>query len=129
MAKAISLDKYVRGEFAELLDIEMEKVSVNIADPNTDAKKVRSITLTITIKPDDKRLIGDVSVLANTKLAPRKAIETRMVFGYDPVEKRGEYSELNAEILGQVNLDEVEEMAQSNMEKRQENLIDYRKAE
>lgn len=83
MAKIINLSEFADGAVAERFNIELRKVLENIADPNTDPKKARKVTLTVTLKADEQRDIANVSVQAKTVLAPAKQIETKIVMDYD----------------------------------------------
>ncbi|MGD6778815.1 replication terminator protein [Sutcliffiella horikoshii] len=83
MTKIINLSDFAEGAVAERVNIELQKALENLADPNTDPKKARTITLKITMKGDDKRDLANVTVTANTKLAPAKDIETRIVLDRD----------------------------------------------
>ncbi len=67
------------GAVLEALDIEVQKVLENIADPNTEAKKVREISLKIQVKPNEQRNMADVMVKTDCKLAPAAPIETSII--------------------------------------------------
>lgn len=45
------LEKFAGGSFSAQVNRELEKVTNNIQDPNTDATAVRKITVTISLKP------------------------------------------------------------------------------
>lgn len=47
----INLETFANGAFAEQVNRAMEEVAQNIQNPNTDAKKARKITITLTVKP------------------------------------------------------------------------------
>lgn len=83
MKKMIDLEKFADGAVAERFNIELQKVLENIADPNTDAKKVRKVTLTVSFKADDKRDVALVSVQAKSQLAPALEIETKILMDQD----------------------------------------------
>lgn len=72
------------GVADELFNREFKKVLENISDINTDAKASRSITLKITIKPNDSRENGDVSVKASSTLCPAKEHKTPIYFSQLP---------------------------------------------
>ena len=67
---------------SELFQRELEKVVLNIQDPNTSAKTKRSITLTVAFIPqknDRQSMALDVS--ADSKLAPQEGHSTLAYVG------------------------------------------------
>lgn len=68
----------------ERFDDELAKVFENIADPNTDPKAVRVITLRVSIKPDEDRRNLDVVIAAASKMAPTRVVKTFARFGIGP---------------------------------------------
>lgn len=46
--KHINIEQFSNGELTQQINREMEAVARNIADPNTEAKTARKITVTIT---------------------------------------------------------------------------------
>lgn len=100
----IDLEKFADGAVAERFNEELQKVLENIADPNTDAKKVRKLTLTVAFKADDKRDVVQVSVQAKTTLAPATNIETKLIIDH---EKTGKVigAELQSGVKGQAFID------------------------
>ena len=79
--ETVTLANLGGGAALELFNAELEKVLENITDPNTDPKAVRSITLKVTIKPDETRDLGDVGIQATSNLAGSRAYVTRLIFG------------------------------------------------
>lgn len=71
----IKLSNLSGGVADELFEREFTRVLENIADINTSGTKARSITITVTIKPTESRENGEVSIQAQSVLAP--AIEHR----------------------------------------------------
>lgn len=71
------------GALAEKLNIELQKLAANILDPNTEAKATRSVTVKITIKPNEKRQIGESDISVTSAPAPAKAIPTSFIFDWD----------------------------------------------
>jgi hypothetical protein len=53
MPISIDLNTFANGALAERANEELQKILENIADPNTDAKKKRKLTLTITLSADN----------------------------------------------------------------------------
>lgn len=79
----IDLSNFADGAVAERFNLELQKVLENIADPNTDPKKARKLTMTIMLKADEKRDIASVSIQTKTSLVPAKDIETKIVMDCD----------------------------------------------
>ena len=132
MAKGISLDKFAKGALKAQFNRELQKVTANVLDPNTSAKAKRTITITVSISPDDDREMGGVVIATKSTLCPVNAVNTKLVFGYDEVDREGVASELNAEMLGQVDMEEMEaEIQRRNAESEAEaaeKVIDLRGA-
>ena len=64
------------GGMVERLNEEIQKAVVNCLDINTEATKLRTVTLKIKIKPDKSRCFGEVSVETSSSLAPAAPIAT-----------------------------------------------------
>jgi len=71
--KAVDLLTVCKGAAVEKFQVEIERVLKNIADPNTDWRKKRKITLTFTFQPSDDRMGGAISVESDCKLAAHDA--------------------------------------------------------
>lgn len=104
-----SILEMAKGAITEQFDIEVGKVITNILDPNTEAKKKRTITLTVDFVPDDKRETVTITANAKSKLLPNNAIRTGLYIGADA--KTGELQavELVPNIPGQLALDGEEQ--------------------
>jgi len=76
MAKSI-LD-INNGMVIELADYEMKKILGNIADPNTDAKKKRKITIELGFTPNEDRSQIKVEIKTKSTLTPNKPAETTL---------------------------------------------------
>lgn len=86
--QSVSLANLAAGAAVELFDEELRKALANILDPNTEAESTRTITLKVTIKPNDLREMGAVAIEATSKLAPYKGTGTQIYIGSkgnDPV--------------------------------------------
>ena len=70
-----------RGGAVELFNDELQRVLANILDLNTEAKAVRTITLTVKIKPNEDRDMSLASVDVKSKLAPVKGTATVLYIG------------------------------------------------
>jgi len=77
----MDLSRLAEGAVQERINEELQKVAQNIMDPNTEWKKVRKVTLTISVSPDESREIGLVGIEAKSSLAPAKGIATTFMFG------------------------------------------------
>lgn len=81
--KMMSLDDVGHGSLREMFNIEMVKVARNIKDPNTDPKKPRKITMTVTFVPEESRQTSEIKVSAVSTLAPRLPFSSVMMIGQD----------------------------------------------
>jgi hypothetical protein len=71
------------GGVEEKLQFALKEVAENIADPNTDAKKARKITMTLTLKPNEARTISNVDIDVKTSLVAPKGISTTLMIDRD----------------------------------------------
>lgn len=65
-----NLETFAGGALSQQINRAIEEVAQNIQNPNTDAKAVRKITVTISFKSNDQRDFVTTGVQTNTKLAP-----------------------------------------------------------
>lgn len=110
MANIIDLNTFADGALSERANVELQKILENIHDPNTDAKKARKLTLTITLSADEKRDVVLTNVVAKTTLAPAKPIESKLIMDMD---NKGKITgaELKSGLKGQTYIDvETEEI-------------------
>lgn len=77
-----------QGGAVERFQDELTKVITNITDPNTPAKKARTVTLKMTIKPNEQRNMAEVIVATSSTICPANPIETSIYIGANP--KTGE---------------------------------------
>lgn len=77
----VSLQNLGGGAVAERFDLVLREVLQNILDLNTPAKQKRSITLTVTIIPNEDRTSGQVGIDLKSKLASIKPEATIIYFG------------------------------------------------
>ncbi|MBQ3230390.1 MAG: replication terminator protein [Clostridia bacterium] len=106
--KAISsLDDLMNGAAVERFNKCLKEVLNNIFDPNTDAKKTRKITMTLTIKPDKSRNSAKFYLDVRSGLAPIEPYEVNTMLSRDD---RGNVSaaEFGNQIPGQTSIDDVE---------------------
>lgn len=106
--KHINLEAFANGAFTEQVNREMESVTRNIQDPNTDAKKTRKITVTVTIRPNEKRNFSTISVEAKSVLAPSLGAVTAMTMGKDIRTGEVEAVEVGTgQIPGQISVNDI----------------------
>lgn len=77
----IDLNHFAEGALAARFNEELLKVLENIADPNTEPNKNRSITVTVNIHGDENRDVVNASVVAKSKLLPSKEVNTKILMG------------------------------------------------
>ncbi|WZL82658.1 hypothetical protein QBE53_05980 [Vallitaleaceae bacterium 9-2] len=107
MDNNITLETLAGGALAEQFDEEMKKVLENINDPNTDPNAKRSITIKVTLKPDDARNMANIDASCKSSLAPYKSIGTMAALG--KVEGEFVAQEFSRHAMqGQRTVDEVE---------------------
>ena len=94
--KHINIEQFSNGELTQQINREMEAVARNIADPNTEAKTTRKITVTITLKPNEQRDFITTSITTKSTLAPTLGAVTALAVG-----KRNQ-------IPGQMSMTDVE---------------------
>lgn len=78
-----SVLEMAKGAILEQTDNEMTKIMSNILDPNTDPKKARKLTITLTFKPDESREFVSLEAQAKSTIAPIMPIATRMILEAD----------------------------------------------
>lgn len=71
------------GRIVEKLNRELEKITQNIVDKNTDHKKERKITLTLSFKPNENRDFVTTKITTKTTLATEQGVETQILVGKD----------------------------------------------
>jgi hypothetical protein len=79
----LNFSSFAGGGVEEKLQYALSEVADNIADPNTDAKKARSITMKITIKPNESRMVCDADIEVKTSLVAPKGISTTLLIDRD----------------------------------------------
>jgi hypothetical protein len=81
MPKTVTLESLHDGAAGEMWAAALARVLENIADPNTDHKTKRAITLSFVFAADEERHVGDVQVSCQTKLAGMKGVQTVIFIG------------------------------------------------
>lgn len=84
MRQIIDLNTFASGALSEKVNIELQKVLENISDPNTDHKKARKVTVTMTLKANVSRNLASVLVDAKSTLTPAVGVESELMIDYTP---------------------------------------------
>ena len=75
----VSLLNLKGGAAVELFEIELNRVLLNILDPNTRPEAVREIVMKVKIKPDADRFVSQVSIECSSKLSSISSLSTQFV--------------------------------------------------
>lgn len=112
----VDLNQFAEGALAARFNEELGRVLENIADPNTDPKKNRKITVEVQVHGDDKRDVLNAAVVAKSKILPAKEVETKVMMGAD---NNGNVvgKELKSGVKGQMFLDGEGDVSQDDGEK------------
>lgn len=106
--KHINIEQFSNGELTQQINREMEAVARNIADPNTEAKTTRKITVTITLKPNEQRDFIATSITTKSTLAPTLGAVTALAVGKNLKTGEIEVGEIGNQIPGQMSMADVE---------------------
>lgn len=106
--KHINIEQFSNGELTQQINREMEAVARNIADPNTEAKTTRKITVTITLKPNEQRDFITTSITTKSTLAPTLGAVTALGIRKDIKSGEIEVGEIGNQIPGQMSMADVE---------------------
>lgn len=74
------LNMLLGGQANERWQDALDRLTRNILDPNTEAKRTRKVTLVITVKPNERRDGGEMSFDIKENLAPPKAVSQAVFF-------------------------------------------------
>lgn len=83
MEKMINLETLADGALAEKVNVALKEVLTNIADPNTEWKTKRKLTVDITFVAQEDRELALLDIQTKTKLAPPKSVGTKIIIGTD----------------------------------------------
>ena len=106
--KHINIEQFSNEELTQQIKREMEAVARNIADPNTEAKTARKITVTITMKPNEQRDFITTSITTKSTLAPTLGAVTALAVGKNLKTGEIEVGEIGSQIPGQMSMADVE---------------------
>ena len=79
--EGVTLDTLGHGALNELFAAELARVLANIADPNTDDKVKRVITIQVKFKPNRERDSAAIELVCGSKLAGIMTVETKVYMG------------------------------------------------
>ncbi|HIW72658.1 MAG TPA: replication terminator protein [Candidatus Levilactobacillus faecigallinarum] len=77
----VDLTELANGAIQEKLDHTMKDVMTNILNPNTDAKKKRKVTITLTMAPSENRDTLTLDAQVKATLVPENAATTTVLVG------------------------------------------------
>lgn len=83
MEYIVNLNEFAEGAAAEKFNREMQRILENIADPNTDPKKKRTLTMTVTLTADDARDVVSTDVQVKSKLVPENSVGSKLLIDVD----------------------------------------------
>ncbi len=104
----VNLETFAGGALQEKFDDAMEKVLVNMTDPNTPWKNKRKIVVEVSFEQNEDRDDSTVNVSVVTKLAAVKPVSTRMAFGKDLETGQVFAEEYGSQCRGQMTLDDYQ---------------------
>ena len=107
----VDLSSIGGGALQERFNREFEKVVKNMKDPNTPYKEARKITITLTLKQDEDRVIAQCNCEVASKLAKPKSFDTSFGIGRDLKTDQYVAKEYGAQIPGQLGLEDVQAAA------------------
>ena len=98
------LNMLMNGAVNERWQDALQRLTRNVLDPNTDAKKARKITLVLTVKPNDRRDGGEKTFDIKETLAPPVPVSQMVFFGRDDAGAVTATQKLD-QVPGQMNMD------------------------
>ena len=104
----VNLETFAGGALQEKFDDAMEKVLVNMTDPNTPWKNKRKIVVEVSFEQNEDRDDSTVNVSVVPKLAPVKPVSTRMAIGKDLATGDVFAEEYGSQCRGQMTLDDYQ---------------------
>lgn len=104
----VNLETFAGGALQEKFDDAMEKVLVNMTDPNTPWKNKRKIVVEVSFEQNEDWDDSTVNVSVVTKLAAVKPVSTRMAIGKDLETGQVFAEEYGSQCRGQMTLDDYQ---------------------
>lgn len=77
----LSIKTLRQGACLERFDRALNELIQNVLDPNTDATAKRSVTLTLSVKPNKDRNMAELTVSVTAKLQPATPLSTGCTLG------------------------------------------------
>ena len=116
----VNLETFAGGALQEKFDDAMEKILVNMTDPNTPWKNKRKIIVEVSFEQNEDRDDSSVNVSVVPKLAPVKPVSTRMSIGKDLATGEVFAEEYGSQCRGQMNIEGY--LEQKEQESREESV-------
>lgn len=79
----LDINRLAGGAIQEAIHFALEECFENIKDPNTEPEKVRKLTITMELKPDETRQIVKTKTTCKTTLVPVNSITTQLLLDKD----------------------------------------------
>lgn len=105
MVETKSILEMAQGAIMEQVNVEVGKIVDNIMDLNTEAKKKRTLTLTVDFIPSGDRSQVAINATAKSKLLPNNAVQTTIYVGADAATGEIQAIEMTPQIPGQQSFD------------------------
>ena len=99
-----NLEEFAGGALSVQINKALRQVAENITDPNTDARKPRKISVTITLKANDSRNFVTTGVETKVQLAPELGAVTALNVGRDINTGEVDCVEIGNQIPGQLSV-------------------------
>lgn len=112
----VNLETFAGGALQEKFDDAMEKVLINMMDPNTPWKNKRKIVVEVSFEQDEDRDDTSVNVSVVPKLAPVKPVSTRMAIGKDLETGQVFAEEYGSQCRGQMSLDDYQKQREQEID-------------
>lgn len=77
----LSIKTLKQGSCLERFDRALGELVQNVLDPNTDATAKRSVTLTLSVKPNKDRNMAELTCAVTAKLQPAAPLSTGCTLG------------------------------------------------
>ncbi len=78
-----NLETFAAGALSERVNQAIEEVVKNIADPNTEWKTKRKITVNMVFETKEDREISNIDIVAKPTLAPKKSVHATIFIDRD----------------------------------------------
>lgn len=104
MLRNTGILEMAQGAIMEQANMEVGKIIENILDPNTEAKKKRTLTLTVDFTPSSDRSTVVITANAKSKLLANNAIQTSIFVGEDKARETFVATEMTPNLAGQIDM-------------------------